>query len=160
MIFWTTFINSLQLPKKKAAFALNRVGMDIVVLYMFLLLALVSIPEYLHQISNSSSLNVDIGPFFYFIYFFFFHYLIIVLVIFAVLSLIAFIATKFASLTKRKLSFSLMWKMAAFSTTIPFLIYTVLAVFYDLSENFLWLSFLYTFLILYKVITIYPKIKK
>ena len=159
MIFLKIFIESLQLPKKKSVFKLNRIGMDFVVFYMFIILAFVSLPNLIDQMTNSSALNIKIGSFFYLIYFFIFHYLVIVVLIFIVISIIAFIATKIAHSSGRRLHYSILWKMTAFSTTLPFLLYTILAFFYNLNDNFLWFSFIYTFFLLYKIITIYPKRK-
>ncbi|HLR59367.1 MAG TPA: DUF1189 family protein [Pseudogracilibacillus sp.] len=160
MAFWTSFIESIKLPKKKSVFKLNRIGMDIVVIYMFMLLAIVSLPSLTYQMLNSSELNIKIGSFFYLIYFFIFHYLVIVVLIFIVISFIAYLATLFTRISGRRLHYSILWKMTAFSTTIPFLLYTILAFFYNINDNFLWLSFLYTAILLYKIITIYPKRKK
>lgn len=160
MAFWTSFIESIKLPKKKSVFKLNRIGMDIVVIYMFMLLAIVSLPSLTYQMLNSSELNIEIGSFFYLIYFFIFHYLVIVVLIFIVISFIAYLATLFTRISGRRLHYSILWKMTAFSTTIPFLLYTILAFFYNINDNFLWLSFLYTAILLYKIITIYPKRKK
>lgn len=160
MAFWTSFIESIKLPKKKSVFKLNRIGMDIVVIYMFMLLAIVSLPSLTYQMLNSSELNIEIGSFFYLIYFFIFHYLVIVVLIFIVISFIAYLATLFTRFSGRRLHYSILWKMTAFSTTIPFLLYTILAFFYNINDNFLWLSFLYTAILLYKIITIYPKRKK
>lgn len=36
MAFLTSFIESIKLPKKKSVFKLNRISMDIVVVYMFI----------------------------------------------------------------------------------------------------------------------------
>lgn len=160
MVFLTSFVESIQLPKKKAIFKLNRVGMDAVVVYMFILLGIVSLPNLTNQLRVGSELSADIGPFFYLIYFFIFHYLVVVVLVFIVISIIAYIATKFTKISGRKLHYSILWKMVAFSTTLPFILYTILAFFYDLNDNFLWLSFIYTFFLLYKIITIYPKRKK
>lgn len=160
MAFWTSFIESIKLPKKKSVFKLNRIGMDIVVIYMFMLLAIVSLPSLTYQMLNSSELNIEIGSFFYLIYFFIFHYLVIVVLIFIVISFIAYLATLFTRISGRRLHYSILWKMTAFSTTIPFLLYTILAFFYNINDNFLWLSFLYTAILLYKIITIYPKRKR
>src|SRR5699024_10706320 len=171
-------------PKKKSVFKLNRISMDIVVVYMFILLALVSLPSLFYQMSNSSELSVKIGSFFYLIYFFIFHYLVIVVLVFIflfifvyffiffffyylfivvlvfiVISIIAYLASLFTKFSGRRLHYSILWKMTAFSTTLPFLVYTILAFFYNISDNFLWLSFLYTAFLLYKIITIYPKRK-
>src|SRR5699024_1398024 len=100
-----------------------------------------------------------IGSFFYLIYFFIFHYLVIVVLVFIVLSIIAYLACLFTKFSGSRLHFSILWKMTAFSTTLPFLVYTILSFFYNISYNFLWLSFLYTAFLLYKIITIYPKRK-
>src|SRR5690625_6807333 len=82
MAFLTSFIESIKLPKKKSVFKLNRISMDIVVVYMFILLALVSLPSLFYQMSNSSELSVKIGSFFYLIYFFIFHYLVFFVLVF------------------------------------------------------------------------------
>ena len=160
MVFLTSFIESIKLPKKKSIFKLNRVGMDIVVIYMFFLLAIVSLPTLIDQIVVGSELSVKIGSFFYLIYFFIFHYLVVVVLVFIVISIISYFATVITRISGRKLHYSILWKMVAFSTTLPFLLYTILAFFYNLNDNFLWLSFIYTFLLLYKIITTYPKRKK
>ncbi len=159
MAFLTSFIESIKLPKKKSVFKLNRVGMDVVVIYMFILLAIVSLPSLSYQMINSSELKIEIGSFFYLIYFFIFYYLVIVVLIFIVISFIAYLATLFTRISGRRLHYSILWKMTAFSTTLPFLLYTILAFFYNINDNFLWLSFLYTSFLLYKIITIYPKRK-
>src|SRR5699024_3105771 len=150
MAFLTSFIESIKLHKKKSVFKLNRISMDIVVVYMFILLALVSLPSLFYQMSNSSELSVIIC---------FFFYLVIVVLVFIVISIIAYLASLFTMFSDRRLHYSILWKMTAFSTTLPFLVYTILAFFYNISDNFLWLSFLYTAFLLYKIITIYPKRK-
>ena len=160
MVFLTSFIESIQLPKKKSIFKLNRIGMDTVVIYMFILLAIVSLPNLINQLRVGSELSEKIGSFFYLIYFFIFHYLVVVVLVFIVISIIAYLATKLTQMSGRKLHYSILWKMVAFSTTLPFLLYTILAFFYNLNDNFLCLSFVYTFLLLYKIITTYPKRKK
>src|SRR5690625_7774315 len=91
MAFLTSFIESIKLPKKKSVFKLNRISMDIVVVYMFILLALVSLPSLFYQMSNSSELSVIIGSFFFFIYFFIFNYLVIVFLVFIVISFFAYL---------------------------------------------------------------------
>src|SRR5690625_6475004 len=52
MIFIKTFFESLKLPRKKSLFRLNRLGMDVVVFYMFILLGLVSMPSFIQQWLN------------------------------------------------------------------------------------------------------------
>src|SRR5699024_5797819 len=159
MAFLTSFIESIKLSKKKSVFKLNRISMDIVVVYMFILLALVSLPSLFYQMSNSSELSVKIGSFFYLIYFFIFHYLVIVVLVFIVLSIIAYLSSLFTKFSFRRLHYSLLWKMTAFSTTLLFLFYTILAFFYNIINYFLFFSFFSMSFLLYKIITIYPKRK-
>jgi len=61
---------------------------------------------------------------------------------------------------QRKLHYSILWKMVAFSLTLPFLLYTIIALFVSLSDKFLWLGFIYAIIILVNIIAIYPKRKK
>lgn len=157
MIFWRTFLESIKLPQKKALFKLNRTGMDIVVIYMFILLLFVSLPNLLQQIFNKADLSLEIDTFFLIIYFFIFYYLPMVVIVFLVISLIAYIGVGIAKIMKRKLRFAILWKMVAFTTTIPFTLYVLLALFFHLSDTFLLLSLLYTFILLIKMISIYPK---
>lgn len=157
MIFWHTFKKSLTLPSKKSLFKLNRLGMDIVVIYMFILLLIVSIPSLINQMTATSGFGNHLNNFFFLIYFFIFYYLPMNLIVFSFLSLIAFLGKGIAKLMHRKLRFSILWKMCAFSTTLPFSLYTIIALFYPISNIFLWVSILYTLLLLIKMISIYPR---
>lgn len=159
MIFWHVFKQSIQLPRKKAMFTLNRIGMDIVVFYMFILLCFVSIPSFIQQITQTNSYINDLNIVFQIIYFFIFFYLPLNLIVFSFLSLIAYIGIGLSKLMHRKLHYSILWKMCAFATTLPFIIYTIIALFYPLSISFLWLFILYTLILLIKMISIYPKRK-
>src|SRR5699024_8837698 len=155
LIFWHTFINSIKLPNKQAMFKLNRTGMDITVVYMFILLFFVSLPAFVEQITNTA-----MNSLFLVIYFFMFSYLPLTIIVFLLLSAVAYIGTWIAKLLKRKLRFSLLWKMSAYLTTIPFLIYMVLSFIFPVSDHFLWLILIYTLFLLIKVITVYPKRRK
>lgn len=159
MIFLKTFLNSIQIPRKKSVFRLNRVRMDIAVIYMFILVALVSIPALIEQIKNNSTSAFHVHTFFYLIFFFMFYYLIVVIGVFLLISIYAYIGTKIAKLTKRRLHFGILWKVIAFSTTLPFLIYTVLSLFFIVSNKVLWAFLIYTILILLKIVSLYPAIK-
>jgi len=156
--FWSTFLNSLQLPKKQAVFALNRIGMDVAVVYMFILLAIASIPGLVDQISSNNA-ETQLHTFFLLIFFFIFYYLVILIIVFSGLSLIAYIGTLIAKLAGRKLLFGLLWKMTAFATTIPLLAFTVLSFFLPLTTIFLIIANLFIFFVLIKIIFIYPKRK-
>lgn len=157
-VFLTTFIQSLQLPKKKAVFALNRIGMDIAVVYMFIILAIASIPGLVDQIISNNA-ESQLHTFFLLIFFFIFYYLIILLIVFSALSLIAYIGTVIAKIAGRKLRFGLLWKMSAFATTIPLLVFTVLSFFLPLTILFLIIANIFIFFLLIKIIFIYPKRK-
>lgn len=160
-VFLNPFIQSLQLPKRQAIFALNRIGMDIVVIYMFILLAIASIPGLIEQIlSNQADAQLQVHTFFLLIFFFIFYYLVILLIVFSCLSLIAYLGTMIAKATGRKLQFGLMWKMAAFATTIPLVTFTVLSFFLPLTMLFLSIATAFTLMILIKIIIIYPKRKQ
>lgn len=151
--FWTLFINSLQLPKKQAVFALNQIGMDFVVFYLFILIALSSIPSYVQQFIE----NEDLSIFIFTIFFFIFHYLVVLIIIFALLSIIAAILTLITKAAKRKLHYSILWKMSASATTIPLILFTFLDFFYEVESMFLILSILFILFIVTKIIFIYPR---
>ncbi|MDY0409916.1 hypothetical protein [Paracerasibacillus soli] len=53
MQLWHTFKLSLKIPSKRAVFQLNRIGMDIVVFYLFVLLAIVSIPPLIDLLTTT-----------------------------------------------------------------------------------------------------------
>jgi len=159
MIFWRTFLDSLKIPQKNSVFKLNRIGMDIAVIYMFILLAIVSIPSLIEQIKINSTSTIHIHTFFLLIFFFIFYYLVLVICIFILISIYAYLGTKLAMVTHRRLHFSILWKMVAFSTTLPFIIYTIIALFYPISNILIWIFLVYTTLILIKIIMIYPRVK-
>lgn len=150
---WAMFINSVQLPKKQAAFTLNRIGMDTTVIYMFIILFISSIPTYINQLQ----VNERLSTFFFSIFFFIFHYLPVVIIVFVALSILAWIASIIAKTAKRKLRFSILWKMAASATTLPLLIFTAFSFFFELNMIFLILSLVFILAIVTKVIFLYPR---
>lgn len=155
-VFIEAFKHSLKLPNKRDVFALNRIGMDITVIYLFIITALASIPNLIDQILTNE-FSVQIHPFFLAIYFFIFNYLVILILVFAFLSLFAYIMTLIAKWMQRKLLFSLLWKMSAFALTIPLLVFTLLSYFYPLTYIFVIMTMVYMTFILVKIILIYPK---
>src|SRR5690625_949576 len=157
MTFWQTFLTSFKLPQKKATFSLNRVSMDIVVVYLFILLSIVSIPAFIEQIKNAHLMNVHVELFFLIIYFFIFYYLPLIIIVFGLISLVAYIGKVITKILQRKLHYSILWKMTAFSLTIPFLLYTIIALLYPISDKLLWLGLVYALFMLIKIMTIYPK---
>lgn len=157
MIFWETFKQCIKLPSKKALFKLNRTGMDIVVIYMFMLLFITSIPALTERLTNLEGVQEQTHIVFLLIYFFIFYYIPLVLIAFAALTILTCICLVITKIMNRKLRFAILWKMSAYVTTIPFLLYTILAFFIPLSSIYLTLSLLYTLVLLIKMISIYPK---
>lgn len=152
----TMFIESIKLPQKKAVFTLNRIGMDTAVFYMFILLAISSLPSYIKQVSENETLSLFLLTIFFFI----FHYLVLVIFAFTLLSIIAYISLLIAKLAQRKLRFSILWKMAASATTIPLLLFTLFSFFYSFSNFYLLLTIIYVLVLLIKIIFIYPPRKQ
>lgn len=159
MIFIKTFFESLKLPRKKSLFRLNRLGMDVVVFYMFILLGLVSMPSFIQQWLNPTDFISELNFLFYFIYFFIFHYLPLTIIILTFISLIAYIGTWIATMAKRKLVFSVLWKIYAFSTTLPFTIFIIFSYFIEFHRSLIIVAFLYTFVIFLQAIFTFPKIR-
>lgn len=160
MIFLKAFLHSIKLPNKKAVFQLNRIGMDITVVYMFIVMAIVAIPALLERLLGSDDFGTDMAFIFQLIYFFMFYYLPLTIIVFVVLSGVAYLYSWIAKALKRKLRFALLWKMAAYTTTIPFFIYTIIALLFSIDDSMLWVCFIYSLFILFKIITVYPRKNK
>ncbi|WP_339230826.1 DUF1189 family protein [Oceanobacillus sp. FSL K6-2867] len=160
MIFLHVFFNSIKLPKKEAMFRLNRIGMDIAVIYMFFLLGLVSIPALIKQLTATSGLGADLNVIFKLIYFFMFYYLPLTVLVFIAISFVAYIGRGIAHFMERKLRYSILWKMVAFTTTIPFILYLIIAFIIPVSDAYLLLTFIFSVGLLFKMISIYPKRRK
>lgn len=160
MIFLKAFLHSIKLPSKNAVFQLNRIGMDITVVYMFIVIAIVAIPALLDRLTGSSDPGSDMALIFQLIYFFMFYYLPLTIIVFVVLCGIAYIYSWIAKGLKRKVRFPLLWKMGAYTTTIPFLIYTITALVLSIDDSLLWVFFIYSLFVLFKIITVYPKRNK
>src|SRR5699024_9385219 len=93
MVFIRAFLHSIRLPQKKAMFLLNRIGMDVTIIYMFILIAIASIPSLLDSLTISTGSIAEMNIFFVFVYFFFVYYLSLTGIIFVFLSLLAYIGT-------------------------------------------------------------------
>src|SRR5690625_7644961 len=119
---WNSFLHSIRLPQKKSVFYLNRIGMDINVIYMFILLAIASSPALLEQITSNKQASEQLHPFFLFIYFFIFYYLIITIIVFCIIILLAYLWSYIAYLFLRIYCFNLLYKKIACIKFIHFLI--------------------------------------
>ncbi|MBP1949441.1 DUF1189 family protein [Virgibacillus litoralis] len=159
MILLQAFLNSVKLPNKQAMFKLNRIGMDITVLYMSILVLLVSIPSLIDRLTATGGASADMQLFLLFVYFFLFYYLPLIIMVFLLLSLIAYIGTGISRLMRRKIRFPILWKMSAYTATIPFILYTIIALIFKVDVMYLWLFLIYSILFIIKIITIYPKRK-
>ena len=157
LIFVEAFLNSLKLPNKKAMFKLNRIGMDIVVIYLFILLFIVSIPALFEQLGVTEGVAGDLPFILKLIYFFMFYYLPITIGVFIFVSLISYIGLGISKIMKRKLRYQIIWKLIAFTTTIPFLLYMILAFIYPISDRYLFLAIIYSLVLLVIMISKYPK---
>src|SRR5699024_3313108 len=152
------FLHSIKLPKRNAAFALNRIGMDKVIFYIFLLLGIASFPGLIEQIqTNANAQSLQIQSFFFLIFFFIFYYLIMTVAVLLGISLIAYLGSWIAALTKRKLRYSILWKMAACITTIPILVFTVMSFFIEVSIIFLSIAITFHIIVFIQTIFLYPK---
>lgn len=159
MVFFHAFKESLKLPSKLAHFTLNRLGMDIAIIYIFILLSFVSLPAFIHQITEPIASIQHLNTVFLAIYFFIFYYLPLNVIVFITISLLAFIGKGFTTLLGRKLHYSTLWKMVTFSTTIPLLLYMILAFYMPLSYLYVLLAILFIFILLIRMILIYPRRK-
>jgi hypothetical protein len=157
MTYLQVFLNSIKLPNKEAMFRLNRIGMDVALIYIFIILAIVCIPELINRLTATSGFGAELNFIFQLIYFFMFYYLPLTIIALISLSLIAYIGKGIAFLMQRKLRFPILWKLSAFTTTIPLLLYTIITLIIDVSDIFLFVAFVYTIGLVIKMISVYPK---
>ncbi|MEN1966552.1 DUF1189 family protein [Lentibacillus sp. N15] len=160
MVFLQALRHSIKLPAKEAMFKLNRIGMDITVVYMFILLLIVSMPSLLDRLLTPSETGLTVHFFFLIMYFFIFYYLPLVIFVFIMLAATAYVGVLISRGLSRKIRFSILWKMCAYTTTIPFIIYTFVALLTPISDRWLWLFLVYTVILMVKIITVYPRRKK
>lgn len=157
MVFIEALLASLKLPSKNAMFKLNRIGMDIVVIYLFILLFIVSIPALIDQLSITEGLTGRLPFILKFIYFFMFYYLPLAIAVFIFISILAYIGILLSKLMRRKLRYQIIWKLLGFTATLPFLIYTILAAIYPISNSYLFFIIIYSLIMLIMMIKQYPK---
>ncbi|WP_419893205.1 DUF1189 family protein [Oceanobacillus kimchii] len=160
MIFVEILKHSIKLPQKKALFQLNRIGMDMIIIYLIIMLAIVSIPEWINRLNQSNGIGADMNIIFQFIYFFMFYYLIMTVFVFIAISIIAYVGKGISHLMKRKLTYGLLWKMSACTVTIPFLLFTFISFIWQVNDSFLFFTFLFSLGLLFIMIQHYPKRRK
>lgn len=151
------FINSVQLPKKRAAFNLNRIGMDYVMMYLALLFIVFSLSNFTNQFQeNAAATTLHVKPFFLLIFFFIFNYLIIFIVGLIYISALAYLGRFVSELSKRKVRYNILWKMTACLMTLPMLLYGLASFFITIPDISILLMFVFHFIFLSKIILIYP----
>lgn len=151
------FLHSLKLPSKKAMFKLNRISMDLVVFYLFILLFIVSIPALIEQIQVTDGFIGELHIILKLIYFFMFYYLPLTISLFIFITILAYVGTGISKILKRKLRLQIIWKLLAFTTTTPFLTFAMLSLIYPISDKYLFLAAVYSLILLVLMILKYPK---
>ncbi|MFD1337452.1 DUF1189 family protein [Oceanobacillus iheyensis] len=160
MIFLEILKHSIKLPQKQAMFQLNRIGMDMIILYLIIMLAIVSIPEWINRLNQPTGVGAEMHIIFQFIYFFMFYYLIMTVFVFIAISIIAYVGKGITHLMNRKLTYGLLWKMSACTVTIPFLLFTMISTIWQVNDSFLFYTFLFSLGLLFIMIQHYPKRRK
>lgn len=151
---------SLLLPKKDAMFRLNRIGMGTTVGYIFILMLIATIPPGIdYALTNHAQITNEISPTVFVLQFFVFYYFIFALLGLIIISLLAAIGTGISWAFHRKLTYRQLWKMSAYATTLPALLFTLAE---SLKMNY-WIIpavlAILTLVILFRMILIFPRRK-
>ncbi|MCT2535488.1 DUF1189 domain-containing protein [Aquibacillus koreensis] len=158
MELFTSLKNSLLLPKKEALFRLNRISMRNTIVYVFVLMFLLLLPDSLMGMMESQNRPEGIDPSIFIIQMVVFYPLMILFVAITLVSVLAGFALLLKQLLRRKLKYQQLWKMTAYAMTIPFTIYAILSTIgldYGIVTILLIGGLYY---LLYKMIVIYPKV--
>ncbi|WP_339181170.1 DUF1189 family protein [Oceanobacillus sp. FSL W7-1293] len=148
---------SLLLPQKKAMFQINRIGMDQIMIYLFILFMVTSLPELIARLTSWSGLGGEMNIIFQLIYFFMFYYLILAILLLGVISFIAYLGRGIVRLANRKLYYGTLWKLTACSLTLPMLVFTLLSFIWSIPDWFLFIFFIYPVVLLIRMIFLYPQ---
>ena len=152
----TVFKLSLLLPQKQAVYQLNRVKTKDFFLYIFLMHLVLSLPNGIVMVVDF----IEKDNFDRTILFVGILYPILVIMTGTLgISLLAAIGIVIRIVTKRKLVYQLLWKMAMYASTIPVLLYTIINVFYKTDGILNALLLLVLLYIFSKMIVTYPKMR-
>ncbi|CEI80321.1 hypothetical protein J18TS1_32700 [Oceanobacillus oncorhynchi subsp. incaldanensis] len=157
MKFTKILKESLFLPQKKAMFQINRIGMDQIMIYLFILFMVTSLPELISRLTSWSGLGGEMNIIFQLIYFFMFYYLILSILLLGVISFIAYLGKGIVRLANRKLYYGTLWKLTACSLTIPMLIFTLFSFIWSIPDWFLFIFFIYPVVLLVRMVFLYPQ---
>lgn len=156
-VYWNIFKNSLILPKKEALFFLNRVPMGKTILYILVLMHLTFLPN-LFKVTNSTFQQIENISFsLYIINVIVLYPFFTILLMILSLTVFSFIALVLAKFLNRKLAYPYLWKITAYSLTVPLIIYAVLEILSITNSLLVIVPILYLYFVLYKIICIYPK---
>ena len=155
-----SFKNSLLLPRREALFRLNRISMRNTIAYIFTLMFLLYIPEIVSTILERKDLPEGVMPSLYVLQLVVFYPFVILFLGITLVSILAFFALFLKQILRRKLKYQQLWKMTAFTMTLPLIIYTFLRLVG--LDNFLLTILLMVifYYLLYKMIIIYPAINR
>ncbi|WP_053220228.1 DUF1189 family protein [Virgibacillus senegalensis] len=159
MQLWKIFRHSVTLPKKQAVFWLNRISMRDTLVYIFLLIFILYLPEgYALAFQDNLLLDSDLRSVFI-LQSITFYPMYVIFSGLVVISVLAAGALLMARLLDRKLAFQHVWKMTAFALTLPLIVYTAVKLAGWDNGIIFPLLILGFYVILYKMVTVYPKRK-
>jgi len=138
-------------------FQINRIGMDQIMIYLFILFMVTSLPELIVRLTSWSGLGGEMNIIFQLIYFFMFYYLILAILLLGVISFIAYLGRGIVRLANRKLYYGTLWKLTACSLTLPMLVFTLLSFIWSIPDWFLFIFFIYPVVLLIRMIFLYPQ---
>lgn len=152
---------SIQLPGKRAMFQLNRMKMGGTLLYLFILLFIVTIPGGVRFIlSSDSGIGHNVPPTLFVLQYIVFDYLLFVFTGLCTISFVAAICLGISGFMQRKMAYRHLWKLAAYATTVPFLLYAIAIIFNVHSPIIPIVLLLLTLAILTRMISIFPKLSR
>ncbi|KHE67229.1 DUF1189 family protein [Halobacillus sp. BBL2006] len=157
MGFIDSLINSLRLPKKEAMFRLNRKGMTNTIVYLFMLLAILFLPDMIRTIKNLDTNLTEVSRGQYLVQVMVFYPLFIIFLILIGVSILAGGALLLRKVLGRKMTYQQLWKLTAYAATLPLILSVVLKNIAIPDGVSALLFFAIFSLLMYRMITIYPK---
>lgn len=153
------FKRSLMLPKKEALFSLNRVSMRDAMVYIIILLFILFLPDIVHDFIRSSSSDNSFLLEVFVVRLLVLYPLLILFIMVSSISLLSALIIPIKELLKRKLKYQQLWKMTVFALTIPLIIIFAFRIL-QINEWYInLLPLIIYFVLMIKMITVYPKRK-
>ncbi|SFG17342.1 Protein of unknown function [Halobacillus alkaliphilus] len=159
MEFFDSLWNSVRLPKKEAMFRLNRKGITSTILYLFILMTVLFLPDMIGTIIRLDSNLTEVSRGLYLVQVFVFYPMLIIFLILVGVSALAGAALLMTNQLDRKLTYQQLWKMTAYAATVP-LVLSILLKNTPVPNGISALIFFSLFIyIMFRMIIIYPKKK-